>query len=133
MRDADSARAYFKDDNFAVEAAGIEITEARDGYAKCVMRPERRHFNAAGFVMGGAIFTLADFTLAVAANTEEVNAVSLTASINFLAPAKGDMLTAETVELKTGRSICAYTVNVTDTEGRLVAVMSGTSFRSPRK
>lgn len=133
MKNADSARAYFKNDLFAVEAAGIEIVEAREGYAKCVMRPEKRHMNAAGFVMGGAIFTLADYAFAVAANTEEVDAVSLTSSISFLAPAKGDTLTAETEELKTGRNICALNVRVTDTEGKLVATLSGTGFRSERR
>lgn len=133
MKDTASAREYFRNDIFAVEAAGIEIAEARDGYAKCVMRPGKRHMNAAGFVMGGAIFTLADYTFAVAANTEEINAVSLTSSINFLSPAKGDMLTAETEKLKMGQSICAFTVKVTDTSGELVAVMSGTGFRTPRK
>lgn len=133
MKNVSAAREYFKDDLFAVEAAGIEIVEAQDGYAKCVMRPEKRHQNAAGFVMGGAIFTLADYTFAVAANTDDTNAVSLTSTINFLAPAKGDMLTAETEELKIGRSICAFHVRVTDTAGTLVAVLSGTGFRTPRK
>ena len=36
------------------------------------MKIEPRHRNAAGIIMGGAIFTLADFAFAVASNHEKI-------------------------------------------------------------
>lgn len=53
-----------------------------------------RHLNAAGTVQGGALFTLADFAFAVAANAGGVLTVSLQNSISFLRAAKPARLTA---------------------------------------
>ena len=44
----------------------VEIEEVDDGYAKCSLEIQPHHLNAANTVMGGAIFTLADFAFAVA-------------------------------------------------------------------
>lgn len=61
-------REQFKKDRFATEATGITIEAVDENYAKCQLIVEEKHMNAAGSVMGGALFTLADFTFAVAAN-----------------------------------------------------------------
>ncbi|MBQ4312567.1 MAG: PaaI family thioesterase, partial [Clostridia bacterium] len=52
----------FYNDKFATEAAGIELIDAGEGNARCEMEIKPIHLNAAGTVMGGATFTLADFT-----------------------------------------------------------------------
>ena len=81
----ENARRVFKEDYFATEAAGIVIDEVEPGYAKCTMPLGKIHKNAAGNVMGGAVFTLADFAFGVAANTEErVSTVSLTSEIRLV-------------------------------------------------
>ena len=85
----------FQGDRFAA-LAGVEIREAEPGRAVCAMPLEDRHMNANGVPMGGAVFTLADFTYAVASNafTEQI-IVSQQVSISFLAPAKGKVLLAD--------------------------------------
>ena len=62
---------FFKEDFFATKLLGAEILDVKDGYAKCVFNPNENHKNAKGVTMGGAIFTLADFTFAVATNQSE--------------------------------------------------------------
>lgn len=60
-----AARARFAGDRYATEVTGCEIAAVTPGYARCRMAITPAHRNALGIVMGGAIFTLADFTFAV--------------------------------------------------------------------
>ena len=95
------------------------------------LRVGPQHLNAGGFTQGGAVFTLADLTLAATANAAGTLALSLSTTIQFLrATTAGDVLTAEAVCLHAGRRTGCYEVRVTDQEGRLVAVMTGSSFRT---
>ena len=72
--------------------------------------------------MGGAIFTLADFVCAIAANGHsDRNTVSQNVSLTFLAPAKGKRLIAEASCLREGRTTALYTADVRDELGTYVA------------
>ena len=84
MMTLDEARAFFREDRFATELAGITIEDVREQSVRCVMPITPGHRNAAGAVMGGAIFTLADFAFAVAANVGGVLTVTTTASVSFV-------------------------------------------------
>lgn len=125
MTDSDKlleqANQRFGKDFFATQATGIEIVAASVGYARCQLKVDGRHCNAMGAVMGGAIYTLADFAFAVAANMERLDTVSLASNIAFVAQPKGDTLFAEAKPLKDGGSVCHYQITVTDNLGNLVA------------
>jgi len=128
FKDVDEAREFFQGDVFAGKN-GIVIDELSEDGCVCSMEIGKDHKNAAGAVMGGAIFTLADFTFAVAANSEEMNTVSLTSSITYLSAARGGKLTAEANCVRSGRNTCHFIVTVTDSEGRVIASVSTTGFR----
>ena len=85
--------AYFSADLFAVQACGITIEDVDENGAQCRMAVTATHLNAQGVVQGGAIFTLADFAFAVAANAGGAPTVSLGAQIHFLRPGTGRYLT----------------------------------------
>lgn len=72
-------------DTFA-KTLEFEALESRFGYARAraVARPE--YLNGLGIAHGGFLFSLADFALALAANTDERSAVSASSSINYIAP-----------------------------------------------
>lgn len=123
------ARERFKDDLFATEAAGIVIEEADINYAKCSMEIKRIHKNAANAVMGGAIFTLADFTFAVAANTGNALSVTQASQIMFLGTAKGNVLTAEAKCIKSGKRACYFIIDVYDDLNTHIATVSVTGCR----
>ncbi|MEG0503744.1 MAG: PaaI family thioesterase, partial [Raoultibacter sp.] len=72
----------------------------------------------------GAIFTLADFALAVASNIGEAPTVSICNSIEFLSGVQGEKLIATCEADKSGRSLGFYTVRITDDLGTLVASMT---------
>ena len=120
-------RERFSKDRFAT-VNGAYIEDVSEGYAKCTMQITDNHKNALGAVMGGAIFTLADFTFAVATNWHENTIVSLNASITFLGKAKGKTLIAEAKKIRSGRTTCYYIVEITDEFGCQVAHMTSNGF-----
>lgn len=123
----DEVRERFSKDRFAtVNGAVIEAVE--EGFARCSMELNDTHRNALGAVMGGAIFTLADFAFAVASNWNKDPRVSLTASISFLGRAKGNKLIAEASKIREGRKTCYYEVAVLDEFGNQVAHMTSNGF-----
>ena len=126
-------RSFFADDLFATKACGCQVVEAARGHAVTEVNLTAIHRNAMGNVMGGAIFTLADFALAVACNVGEEPSVAVSNTIEFLAPAQGERLTATCNADKSGRSLGFYTIDVTDELGTHVARMTATCFRRSTK
>ncbi|NMA94670.1 MAG: PaaI family thioesterase, partial [Clostridiales bacterium] len=104
----------FSKDLYATEATGIEIDEVDINYAKCSLIVNKNHMNAAGYVMGGAIFTLGDFTFAVAANSGGVPTLSLTSKIEYINGAKGPKLYAEAKCVADKKHICFYDIMIRD-------------------
>jgi acyl-CoA thioesterase len=129
MPTLEEIRARFRDDRFATEAAGAEIALAEPGRAVCTMALRPIHLNAAGTPQGGAVFTLADFAFAVAANGfADFITISLQHDITFLKPAKGKLLSAEARCVRAGRTVCFYVVEVSDELGTQVAHMTVNGF-----
>lgn len=124
MLDIEQAREVFSQDLYATEATGIEIDAVGENYAKCSLKLSRKHKNAAGHIMGGVMFTLADFTFAVATNATRPITVTSVSQISFLNSPKGDTLYSESKLLKDGRSTCFYCIDITDNVGTKVASVS---------
>lgn len=124
----EQTREIFKKDVFATQQTGIEIDAVSVGYSKCSMKITPNHLNAGGKVMGGAIFTLADFALGVAANCERSLSVTLSAQIYFLASTKGSVLYAEARAIRQGGKIGVYEIDVYDDLGVKIAKMTSESF-----
>ena len=122
-------REAFARDIFAIEVTGIEIVAVSENYAKCELSIEDRHRNARNAVMGGVIFTLADFCFAVAANTEKLAIVSAASNIVFLNAVRGNRLIAEARCMKSGRNTSFFQITVTDEIGTLVAEVTETGAR----
>ena len=125
MTELESVKAFFEGDVYATSATGIEITEIGGKWAKCTLPLDSRHRNAAGQVMGGVMFTLADFTFAVATNRNpDAVTVTTNANISFLGTVKGDTLVAESRLIKDGKRSCFYEIEIKDNLENLVATVS---------
>ena len=128
FRDLEEARAYFAGDRFAtVNGMGIDSLD-EDGCV-CSVDVGPDHRNALGGVMGGVIFTLSDLAFAAASNHEHSPTVALESKINFLASSKGTRLTARARRVKSGRTTCVWQVDVTDDQGRDVALVIFTGYK----
>lgn len=129
--DINEARDYFSRDRFATEN-GVTLEELDSDHSLCAMAVSAGHRNAFGGVMGGAIFTLADFAFATLTNDEENVTVAQQVSINYLSAPKGARLFAKATYRKDGRSSCVVNVDVTDDSGRDVAQFVGVGFKLKR-
>lgn len=125
----EEVRELFANDHYATEACGCRVLEAGKGHAVCAFDIADVHRNAQGAVMGGAIFTLADFALAIGCNIGENPTVSVSNTIEFLSSTRGSTLTATCSTDKSGRTLGYYTVDVVDDLGVHVARMTATCYR----
>lgn len=127
----EEVRAFFANDKFATKACACRVVEAGRGHAVCEFDIADVHKNGFGNVMGGAIFTLADFALAIACNIGETPTVSVCNNIEFMHVAKGTRLIATANADRSGRSLGFYTVDIADEAGTKVAKMTATCSRKP--
>ena len=122
----------FQRDQFAA-LANIELLTAGPGHATAKMKLQPHHLNGLNTVHGGAIFTLADFTFAVACNSHGTLAVALEASIVFMKAATTGTLWAEAREKTQNFKVGLYLVEVKDDQGALVAQFQGVAYRKKDK
>ena len=130
------AQKIFANDTFATEATGIHIDYVDEDTTVCSLQLDNRHLNAKGSVMGGVIFTLADFAFAIAANSsflaeqkESLQWVSSSSTIHFLSSPKGHSLIATTTRIKQGRTQALFQVSITDSYNRQIALVTTTGTK----
>lgn len=126
MTSLEKAIEMFSKDKYATEATKIQIDEVGENYSKVSLTIDDCHKNALGHVMGGVMFTLADFAFAIATNLEGTKTVTLTSQISYLSIPKGERLIAETRLIKDGSRNCFYEIIITDETERQIAVVSTT-------
>ena len=125
-------KQVFKNDHFAAHA-GIELVSVSEGRAVAQMKLAPHHWNAMRTVHGGAIFTLADFAFAAAANSYGTVAVAINVNIAYMKAASTGMLRAEAKEVSKNFKLATYTVEITDETGDLVALFQGMAYRKSDK
>jgi len=106
----------------------IRLLSAEDGKAAAELVITEQSLNAGGMVQGGAIYTLADFAFAGAANSKKHPCPTLNGCISYLRPGMGSKLLAEAVLAHCGKRTCCGEVNVYDDQHRLVAKAQFTGF-----
>ena len=123
----------FVDDNFA-KHVGIELIEVGKGRAKARLQICDHHLNGPGLVHGGAIFTLAVWTMAVAANQGcQKLSVGLNADISYLNAAIGGVLTAAAKQSADAKKVTTYDVKITDDDNdETIAVFKGLIYKTHR-
>ena len=128
----EEARTFFKGDTFAA-ANGMVIDALGEDFAVCSMTVGPDHKNAYGGVMGGVLFTLADFTFAVLSNQIHRITVAQQVSVNFFSQPKGQRLIARGVLKKNGRNSSVINVEMRDDTGREILQFVGTGFKLSEK
>lgn len=121
-------KELFGNDNFA-RLAGAKLITVKPGYAVAEMSVTSTVMNASGMVQGGALFTLADLAFAAAVNTHGDVTVSTYSNIAFLKSVKEGTLRAEAREIFDHHRLPYAIVNITDSDGNLVAVFTSGGYR----
>jgi len=112
---------------------GIEMVDVSPGFARVKMNIQPYHLNGVGIVHGGAIFTLADFAFAVAANSHEQIAVAINITIAYIKAVTEGSLFAEARELSINPKLGVYQVDVCTSDNELVASFQGMAYRKKSK
>ena len=132
LLEMETIKKFFKGDRLA-EYLGIELVDVSIGNAVARMDVKNEHLNGIGTVHGGAIFTLADFAFAVAANSHGMVTVAINVSITFMKAASSGTLTAIAREVSLNPKIASYTVNIIDDDDELIAIFQGLAYRKRDK
>lgn len=122
-------RASFITDNDQLfQLFGMQLEEAREGYARVSARVRPEFVNAYGVAHGAFIFALADMAFAIAASSI-TDVVAVQWSLNmFRAAAPGELVTAECIILHRGKSVIVVGFNVLNSEGKVLARGQATSL-----
>lgn len=116
------------------EDIGLKITEVEGGRAVGELEVTPRLLNPYGAVHGGILFSIADTVGGTAAWSRGFCVVTSTGTINYLRGTAGaKKLIAEATEVKPGKTLSIYDVEIKDEKGRLVskAVMTYYSMGIP--
>ena len=126
-------RRVMAGDRYAVEATGIELLSAGRDEVRCRLLVDDRHRNVRGVVMGGALFTMADYGAAVLANYDGIVAdshiawVTVSSEIHFLTAADDGELQSQSIFVRRGRRMVVMQTDITDSRQRHVARIITTS------
>ena len=115
----------FNDSEFA-RLLGMEITDARDGYARVIMDSAGKN-NPRGVMHGGAIFALADQAFGIAANCGTIVSVAVSIHIQYISPATGPLVAVAHRIADNGR-YSSFQVTVYEEE-RIIAEFNGVAIR----
>jgi acyl-CoA thioesterase len=111
---------------------GIKLIDVHYGYAKAILKTTEFHLNQAGVVHGGAIFTLADYTLAVASNSFGRVSLAINTTISFMHAAKlGDELIAVAKLIDESKRLGTYEVLIKNKDKK-IAMFTGTVYKTDR-
>ena len=109
-------------DRFCV-ANDMKLTVVSEGYAEAEMPISENKLNGLNVTQGGAVYTLADFAFAGAANAnrEDRRCLGSSSSIHYLRPGTGSKLKAVAKMIHTGKKICLCNVEVFNDQEKLIA------------
>ncbi len=107
---------------------GIFLENVDDGFAKMKMKVTNMMLNGHGTCQGGAIFSFADATFAIACNSRNIVTVAQSCDISFVKPAYEDdiLIATATEKYIKGRS-GIYDVVVTNQRYESIAFFTGKS------
>ena len=133
MMTLEEARKYFIDDRYAMVTTGIKIDEVGENMSQCSIDVEDRHMAVGDHVMGGAIYTLADFAFAVASNSGDQITFTTSSSITYLSQPKDKKLIAVCQCIRDGRKTCYFETKITDGLGNMVACVVANGMHIEKK
>ena len=108
----------------------IQLLSVAAGSATMTMTVQERMLNGFAICHGGYITILADTAFAYACNSYNDVTVASSLGIEFIAAVQGgDVLTAKATEISLAGRTGLYDIDVSNQDGKRVAVMRGRSYR----
>jgi acyl-CoA thioesterase len=121
------------DNDWFSQWLGIEILEINPGSCKLQMTVRKEMLNGFAIAHGGITYSLADSAFAFACNSHGRKSVSVETSVSHtLSLKEGDVITAVASELHVSNKIGIYQIDITNQEGKIVALFKGTCYRTSK-
>lgn len=109
---------------------GMEVLESAPGVCRCRLNVRDDMVNGFGIAHGAITYALADSTLAFAVNAQGRHAVSVTSTIQHLAPVMlGDVIESQAIMRSAGQRVVHVDVEVTNQRGERVAWLTATGYK----
>ena len=109
---------------------GIEVMESGPGMCRCRLNVRDDMVNGFGIAHGAITYALADSTLAFAVNAQGRHAVSVTSTIQHLAPVMlGDAIESRAIVRSEGRRMVHVDIEVINQHGERVAWLTATGYK----
>jgi acyl-CoA thioesterase len=109
---------------------GIEVMESGPGVCRCRLNVRDDMVNGFGIAHGAITYALADSTLAFAVNAKGRHAVSVTSTIQHLAPVMlGDAIESRAIVRSEGRRMVHVDIEVINQHGERVAWLTATGYK----
>lgn len=128
--DPDRVALLLESDNYA-DGLGVELVSVTPDEITVALDVTEEHANFLGVGHGGMVFSLADCAFSLASNSAGDDAVAIDTHLVLTAPTRpGDRLQVTVRELSRGRTLGTYRAEVTRSDGRVVALFTGTVYIS---
>ena len=109
----------------------IKIDSIEKGKCSLSCQIRKEMLNGFSIAHGGIAYSLADSTLAFAANSYGLQSFSIETSISHLVKVKeGDLLKSNSIEIHRGNKTALYQIEVYNQKNIMVAIMKGTVYIS---
>ena len=128
--DPERVALLLESDNYA-DGLGVELVSVTPDEITVALDVTEEHANFLGVGHGGMVFSLADCAFSLASNSAGDDAVAIDTHLVLTAPTRpGDRLQVTVRELSRGRTLGTYRAEVTRSDGRVVALFTGTVYIS---
>tara|TARA_B100001769_G_C22064691_1_gene572847 strand:+ start:474 stop:899 length:426 start_codon:yes stop_codon:yes gene_type:complete len=113
---------------------GIKVLEINEGNCTLKMTVRDEMTNGFNIAHGGITYSLADSALAFAANTYNIQSMSIETSISHTKKVQsGDILKATTKEINKSKKTSIYYITITNQDNIEVAHFKGTVYKTEKK
>lgn len=119
----------FSADEFARQTGVVIDDYLGEGVAVTHLEVEARHLNGNGYAQGGVLFTLADVSMAVAANGERMGCVSIDVNMQYVRGTHTGLLECRTERMADHHRLPSYKATLTQ-DGKTVCVAMGVFYNT---
>lgn len=126
--DFNKIKEFLSNDKYA-ELSDIVLESVKYGESVASLDIKEKHYNGLGVIQGGAIFTLADYSLAAAVLSVGQKALSITAEIKYFKAQKIGKLISKASVINESNKLITLAIDVKNEEGLYIAHMTSTVYK----
>ncbi len=120
--------------NTFAKTIGLEMLELREGYAEGRIPVKEESKNPLGTMHGGCLYSLADIVSGTAATLRGNYVTTVSGEFSFLRPAADTQyVTAKAQEIRFGKNLAVYRVDLVDDAGTVLDIATFTFFDLGKK